>query len=98
MLSGKKTLFLMGMFEFGDKDVEIFPYVIGDLVDGLCPIPNMSIRSALRVYPDDIDSFEKLKSFPHATPSDVAVLQTMSENSVKDAMADIIGEPFVPAD
>lgn len=97
-LSGKRNLFIMGMFEFWKDEVEICPYVIGDLVDDLSPFINMSIRSLIRVYPDYIDSFGRLKGAPQATVSDVKALQAVPEAAVKDAVAEIIGEPFVPPD
>lgn len=98
MLSGRRPLFLMGIFEFGEDGIEIFPYVIGDLIDDLSPIINMSIRSAIRVYPDEIGSFGKMRDAPNATAADIKALQAMPEAKVKDAVAEIIGEPFVPAD
>jgi len=98
MLSGKRNLFILGMFEFSEEKVEIFPYMIGDLVDNLSPIINMSIRNSIRVYPDYIDSFDRLQNAPRANVGDVKALQAISEAEIKDAIAEIIGEPFVPAD
>ena len=98
MLSGKRSLFIMGQFDFGADGVEIFPYVIGDLIDDLSPFLNMSIRSSIRVYPEQIDSFGPLRNAPAATANDLKALQAMPEARVKDALAEIIGELFVPAD
>lgn len=98
MLSGKRNLFIMGQFEFSAERVEIFPYVIADLIDDFSPFLNMSIRGSIRVYPEQIDSFGSLRDAPTATANDLKALQAMPEARVKDALAEIIGELFVPAD
>ena len=97
-LSGKRNLFILGMFDFQDENIEIFPYIIADIVDEMSPFINLSIRNSIRIYPDQIDSFKKITGTPRGGQSDIRKLQTTSESNVKNAISDIIGEPFIPKD
>ena len=97
-LAGRGTYFVVGQFEIGADSVEIFPWIIGDMVDDLSPFLNMSIRSSIRVYPEQIDAFANVRGTPRGGIKDLRALQAMSEAEVKAALAEIIGEPFVPAD
>ncbi len=52
---------------------------------------------AIRIYIDDIDSFMKVRKIPPAEVKTLVPL-TLSEADIKNYMAEIIGEPFVPKD
>lgn len=97
-LSGKKQVLVMGLFTFGSGQVALSPYIIGDLIDDASPILNLPLRNSIRIYPDRIDSFSRLAEAPAAAPEDVAALKQIPEARVKDAIAEIIGEAFVPLD
>lgn len=100
LLSGKRRAFILGHFEFQDGAVRVFPCVIGefevDLSDaGLLP-SDWPKRS--RVYPGMIDAFARIDSVRAPTATQVKSLLNIPEKDVKQAFAEIIGEPFVPKD
>lgn len=97
MLSGRKMTFVMGQFALSKEGICLTPYFLGDLVDEGSPL-SLSLRSSIRIYPDHIDSFSRLAGAPAAAAKDVEALQRLSEAQVKAAIAEIIGENFVPAD
>jgi hypothetical protein len=96
MLSGKKRMLVAGQFQFDGDKIEAFPFIIGEMVrqTGYLPI---SWSSSIRVHPSMIDAF-RLGNASRPTKSDLARVQSMSENAVKHAFAQILGEPFVAKD
>ncbi len=97
VLSGKRRLLVTGAYSFDGRRIEVYPYIVGDLVTHADILP-MPWRSQVRVYPQEIDAFANMKAVRAPRADQLAVLRTMPEEAVKAAIADIIGEPFVPKD
>lgn len=57
-----------------------------------------SWSASVRVYPSQIDAFANLDDEEPPSKGDLQALLRISEDDVKNAIADIIGEPFVPKD
>jgi hypothetical protein len=75
--------------------VELRPAFIGWLTLGGGPFAEHDDRR--EVWPQQIDQFSAIAG-KRATAADRRAVSRMSEESVKTAFADIIGEPFVPKD
>lgn len=98
VLSGRKRMLVAGIFEFRGEEVGIEPYIIGELVRETGAFA-IGFAGEVRVYPAQIDAFRSpLERAKPATKRDLDVLLTMPESEVKKALAEIIGEPFVPKD
>lgn len=97
ILTNKHHMLIAGHFEFHGNNVEVFPYIIGEVVEesakSRSPLANM-----IRVYPQSIDAFAQIAQRPRPTPADLAAIGNMPEADVKQAFADIVGEPFVSKD
>jgi hypothetical protein len=98
VLTGRRRMLIAGQFEFKGKDVKVFPYIIGEVTSDLGGFLPMSWSSSIRVYPSGIDSFEKVRELPAPGKAHLEAVLRMSEDDVKRAFAEIIGEPFVPKD
>lgn len=98
-LSGKKRMLVAGQFELKDDKIIVSPYIIGNLlkVDHLSHF-DMPWSNSVRVYPEQIDAFSKCNDARRVSAGDIEKLGEMPEAAVKDAFAEIIGEPFVPKD
>jgi hypothetical protein len=96
-LTGKKRILIAGRFEFNGPSVEVHPYIIGDMFIDLGGAVLMPWSQSVRVYPEQIDAFAKIEG-EGATKEDLEALLKISEETVKHAFAEIIGEPFVPKD
>jgi hypothetical protein len=96
VLRCKKRMLVAGHFEFHGQKVEIYPYIIGEEIEG-ASLP-MPIAASIRVYPQQIDQFALVEKSPQPTAADLKAIESMSEAAVKQAFADIIGEPYVPKD
>lgn len=97
LLSGKRRVLIYGQFAVEDGSIQVFPFVIGDLVEEMGFLP-ISWRSAARLYPEQIESFSKVEGTPLPKAAEVRSLRQIPEDVVKRAFADIVGEPFVPKD
>lgn len=98
VLSGRKRMLIAGMFEFRGDKVEIAPYVIGELIRETGAFA-IGFAGEVRVYPIQIDAFQSaLEGAGPPTKAELDALLAMPEADVKDALAEIIGEPFVPKD
>jgi hypothetical protein len=97
VLKGKKRMLVAGHFEFHGQKVEVFPYIIGEEVEGGGSLP-LTFSASIRVYPQQIDAFERVEHSPQPSEADLRVIQSMPEAAVKQAFADIIGEPYVSKD
>jgi hypothetical protein len=102
-LSGQKTLFIFAVVTgIADKKIEAIPYVIAN------PLPQFSVPSSrvgrfwpgkFQIYIDLIDSFNEVKNLePLRDRKELNNLRHIPEQSIKEAFADIIGEPTVPKD
>ncbi|HRK63503.1 MAG TPA: hypothetical protein PLN53_03865 [Terricaulis sp.] len=98
VLSGRKRMLIAGMFEFKGSKVEISPYIIGELVRETGVIA-IGYASEVRVHPVQIDAFRSaMEDATAPTKADLDAVRSMSEAEVKAALAEIIGEVFVPKD
>jgi hypothetical protein len=97
VLRGKKRMLVAGHFEFDGNQVQVFPYIIGEGIEGAGSLP-MPIATSIRVYPQQIDQFSRVEKSPQPTAADLKVIASMPEAAVKQAFADIIGEPYVSKD
>ena len=102
-LSGQKTKFIMALITAVTGDlVEAVPYVIADLVPSYDRPTSLIGRqwiSKLEVFPEQIDSFEAMAEVPRPrSRADLNSLRDIPEAAVKQAIAEIIGEPTVPKD
>jgi hypothetical protein len=96
VLRGKKRMLVAGHFEFHGRKVEVFPYIIGEEIEG-ASLP-MPIATSIRLYPQQIDQFARVEKSPQPTAADLEAIANMPEAAVKQAFAEIIGEPYVPKD
>jgi hypothetical protein len=99
LLSGRKRAFMLGQFDFQGKTIVAEPYIIGDFATDLSGMFTIRAGPAnSRIYPAQIDAFANLDSV--RPPSDAALkeLRQIPESKVKDAFAELVGEPFVPKD
>lgn len=97
ILSGRKRMLVAGEFEFGRERVEVRPYIIGDLIQDMSGLP-FSLSSMVRIYPEQIDAFAAMKDQRNPKTDELRKLQTITEDQIKHAFAEIIGEPYVPKD
>lgn len=97
ILSGKRRLLVAGQFKFDGDQVEMHPYIIGDLVAGF-GFSTTGWTSEVRVHPQAIDAFSAIATVRPPTLKQLEVLKSLPEERLKAAIAEIIGEPFVPKD
>jgi hypothetical protein len=97
VLKGKKRMLVAGHFEFHQHKVQVFPYIIGEEVEGADSFPT-TLSSAIRVYPQQIDAFNRVATSSRSSAEDLRAVASMPEAAVKQAFADIIGEPYVSKD
>lgn len=98
ILSGKRRMLLCARFERRENCIEAHPIIIGDLVDADDSMFGQSLKSLVRVYPEQIDAFAAIRDQDRANAAAIRALKEMSEEKVKNAIAAIIGEPFIPKD
>ncbi|THF50756.1 hypothetical protein [Allorhizobium terrae] len=97
VLTKKRRMFILGHFDFSDEDnVIVSPYLMGELVEDRYFANSLS--SSIRVFPDMIDQFARIKEVPLPSKEELRLLEAMPEDDVKQAFADIIGEHYVPKD
>jgi hypothetical protein len=102
-LSGQHQLFALGLLtKISDKVIEAIPWVIAS------PFPHMNRTATsighrwgnrLQVFVEEIDSFAKVNNNPYR-PSTVELdkLRGIPEWKIKQAFAEIIGEPTITKD
>jgi len=96
VLKGRKRMLVAGHFEFNGHKAEVFPYIIGEEIEGaVLPVP---VATSIRIYPQQIDQFSRIEQRPQPTVADLRAIESMPEAAVKQAFADIIGEPYVSKD
>lgn len=92
----KRFSMLAYVAAISDDELELRPLFIGWRIAGADG--PMAITSDRReIWPQQIEQFEAVAG-KRATAEDRAAVKEMSEAQVKAAFADIVGEPFVPAD
>lgn len=97
VLKGRKRMLVAGHFEFDGSQVQVFPYIIGEEVESTGSLP-YPISTSIRVYAQQIDAFSRVKDSPQPSSADLKAIASMPEAAVKQAFADIIGEPYVSKD
>lgn len=97
VLKNKKRMLVAGHFEFHGRKVEVFPYIIGEQVERGGSLPLM-LSASIRVYPSQISAFERVEHSSFPTGAHIKAIESMPEAVVKQAFADIIGEPYVSKD
>jgi hypothetical protein len=103
-LSGRKSLFLYGIFEQISVDsILVTPLLVGRIAPDLMfdykywkwgarwPI-------APRIHAEQIDAFSDIKNSEKVTTGQLDLLKDIPESRIKDYFADIIREPFIPLD
>lgn len=99
MMKGRKRALIFGrMILDEDGDIEVHPIIIGDMNIDIGEGWSQSWKNTLRVYPQHIDEFAKIKDMGKVNAADARQMLAISEDYVKNAIASIIGEPFVPKD
>ena len=102
-LSGQKTLFVLGaVTKIKNKTIEAIPWVIASLIPDYerpTTLVGTKWHNRLEVFIDNIDSFAKVQKIPNRhTMKDLERLRKIPEQLVKEAFAEIIGEPTIPTD
>lgn len=96
-LSGQKRLFVFGYVkEVTATRIEARPYAIADIIDKT-KMWNPA-QNYFEVHVDQIGSFSNVRDVPAPSLQDLELLQPISEKRVKEAFAEIIGEPVIPKD
>lgn len=98
VLSGRKRVLIAGHFQIKEGNiVDVSPYIIGELAERT-DLFDFGFSSSVRVHPSQIDAFNKIATPPRIKKADIEAVQNMPEDTVKRAIAEIIGEQFVPKD
>lgn len=103
-MAGKKHLFLAGRItEIDEDEIRAQAYIVGRLHEE----PRMGAPSLdrfnrlewnMEMFPGQIDQFAAGAMETTPTPRELQVLKGIAEVEVKNAFAEILGEPFVPSD
>jgi hypothetical protein len=104
-LSGQKTVLVLGIIDDAtETEISATPIAIAYPFIGILDPDRPSVigerwPSRLETFTDQIDSFRRIREFdrPRAL-RDLEVLRNVPEAAVKNAFAEIIGEPTVPKD
>jgi hypothetical protein len=98
VLSGKRRMLIAGQFEFQRNKVEVFPFIVGEMVEDPGDLLRAPFSQTVRLFPGRIDQFARMRSQGPIATTELQSLLQVSEDEVKKAFATIIGEPFVPKD
>jgi len=99
-LSGRKPAYLVGTVTAWDgANIELRPAFAGirSLIEDE-DLAAYGITSKRRIYPSEVDQFARADFRSLVTPNELQTLLATSEESVKTALAAIIGEPYVHKD
>jgi hypothetical protein len=108
-LSGKQRLFLVGRITNGEfPELRAQAYLIGHLhwegrpstakVIGTIRDPFGRLPWHMEVFLSNLRPFEEASNEPMASRGELMTMKSILESEVKSALAEIIGEPFVPKD
>jgi hypothetical protein len=102
-LSGQATKFVLALITRVQEDViEAIPYVIADIApsyDRPASLIGRHWNNKLEVFVEQIDSFSAIETVEKPRrKTDLEPLRAIPEASVKQAFAEILGEPIVPKD
>jgi hypothetical protein len=62
-LTNKRHMLIAGIFQFQEKDVEVFPYIIGEVAQETTKARRY-LANFIRVYPQSIDAFSRITGRP----------------------------------
>jgi hypothetical protein len=98
-LSGRKDFFMIAYVEDRDPEqITLRPLVIGErVVRPPVPFPDYLPVDPLLVWASDVDEFRDV-DFNSLRPSDMKIMATVKEDTVKHAFAEILNEVVVPKD
>jgi hypothetical protein len=104
-LSGRRSVYIIGaVTELALNSVRLRPMFAGNRMivedQGFEDVifAERLLAESRRVYPSEIDQFKKANLITELHEEDLAALLKMSEEQVKNSLAEIIGEPFVHKD
>jgi hypothetical protein len=103
-LSGQKQLFTLAVAtEVSEDVIDAIPFVIASLFANLLDGNSSSVRSRwqrnLEVFVDAVDSFVRIRDNElRLSVHQLEPLRNLPEEEVKQAFAEIIGEPMIPRD
>ncbi len=97
-LRNKRRALVVGHFELNGTCAEVHPIIIGDMIFSYPSGFPQSWENGLRLYPSEIDCFQGMAKAQTVTATHMKELRMLSEDTVKHALAEIIGEPFVQRD
>ena len=102
-LSGQKRMFVLGLItRITGKVIESVPYVIANIVHNRSETWSREQQywsDHLEIHVDGIDNFEEVSGFnKKLTMESLDPLKCLLEQDIKNAFAEIIGEPHVPKD
>lgn len=102
-LSGQRRLLILGVvINVTDELIEAIPWVIADPFPDLFR-PQTAVGAGwanrLETFVDCIDNFKRVREIQISLKKkDLEALRTLPEAAIKEAFAEIIGEPTVPKD
>jgi len=99
-LTGRSRVYLIGTItDINEAGIEIRPAFIGvrSFIEGDDPASGQ-MHSELRVYPSEIGQFSRVDFRYPVTPAELKAVLAVPEERVKNTIADLIGEPYVPKD
>lgn len=99
-LSGQPSVFVLAYVSTIDgQSVLARPFVIGDLLEEFGPHAiHSKFRYGLELRPEDFDALKEIDFHHRMKKSDLLPLRAVPEQSVKEAFAEILGEPHLPND
>ncbi len=99
-LTGRRRVYLIGtVTDLSEARIEIRPAFIGirSFIEDDDPASDV-MNSRLRIYPSEIGQFCGVDFRCPVTPAELKAVLTVPEEKVKIAIADLIGEAYVPKD
>lgn len=97
-LQGSTRIFIFGYIaEVDATTIRAVPYAIGDLVMGRGVLP-MRYQQGLELRPEDIDQFAGMDARWTPSASEFSAMRGVPEQTVKELLCRLLGEPSVPND
>lgn len=103
-MAGKNHLFLAGRItEIDAEEIRAQAYIVGRLHEeprlGVPSIDRFNrLQWNMEIFPSQIDQFASGAMETPPAPGELEALKRIAEVDVKNAFAEILGEPFVPSD
>ncbi|NUX57676.1 methyltransferase [Paraburkholderia sp. JPY418] len=97
-MEGSTHLFVFGYIADVDATtIRTVPYAIGDLVERTRGLP-MPFMQGLELRTDDVDQFAGMDTRWTPSASEFSAMRSVPEQSVKELLCRLLGEPSVPND